>query len=81
METELFDLVLQVQNGDSDAMQQIISCFKPIIRSARSKFKLDRQDDLEQNIIETIMGKILTYDINKTPGFTEFCCQLLQNKS
>lgn len=38
--------------------------------------KADRQDDLEQNIVETIMHKIITYDLTQTPDFSAFIRQL-----
>ncbi|OMF30750.1 hypothetical protein BK133_16550 [Paenibacillus sp. FSL H8-0548] len=76
MENELFDLVQRAQNGDNEAMHEIISFFMPAIKSARYKMKADRQDDLEQNIVETIMHKIITYDLTQTPDFSAFIRQL-----
>ncbi|MFC5470161.1 helix-turn-helix domain-containing protein [Cohnella suwonensis] len=78
MEDELFDLVQRAQNGDSEAMYEIISLLKPAIRSARYKIKTDRQDDLEQNIVEIIMRKIMNYDLAlvQSPDFSAFCRQL-----
>ncbi|WP_159881397.1 helix-turn-helix domain-containing protein [Paenibacillus puerhi] len=76
MGNELFDLVQRAQSGESEAMQEIISLFMPAIRCARSKFKTDRQDDLEQNIVEMILKKIMTYDLNQTPDFSAYCRQL-----
>lgn len=76
MKNELYDLVLQAQKGDTKAMYQIISMFSSTIQSARTKIKPDRQDDLEQNIIETLIKKIMTYDLSQTPDFSAFCRQL-----
>lgn len=76
MENELFDLAQKAQNGDKDALQEIISMFMPAIRCARYKLKSDRQDDLEQNIVETIIKKIMTYDLAQTPDFSAFCRQI-----
>lgn len=76
MENELYDLVQKAQTGNKDAMQEIISMFMPAIRRARIKLKSDQQDDLEQNIVETIIKKIMSYDLGQTPDFTAFCRQL-----
>jgi DNA-directed RNA polymerase specialized sigma subunit len=76
MENNLFDLVLLAQKGDTEALHEIIITVLPAIRSARSKIKPDRQDDLEQNIVETIMKKIMSYDLTKAPDFSDFSRQL-----
>jgi DNA-directed RNA polymerase specialized sigma subunit len=81
MENELFDLVQKAQNGDVEALFQIISTFMPTIRSARKNMKRDRQDDLEQSIIETIIKKVLSYDISETPNFSAFCRKLNPSES
>lgn len=83
MENELFDLVAKAQNGDKDALSQVISLFSPAIRSARSHTKQDLQDDLEQTIVETVIKKIMSYDLDQTPDFSAFCRQLnsLDNKN
>lgn len=36
MENELFDLVQRAQNGDQNALYEVITMFTPAIRSARS---------------------------------------------
>jgi len=79
MEHELFDLVLQAQKGDVVALNQLIIIFRPSISNARFKVKSDRQDDLEQSIVETLIRKIKTYDMSKIPDFTSFCDRLIQN--
>lgn len=72
MENNLYDLVLEAQKGDQEAMQTIITLFMPAIKSAKVKVNGDRQQDLEQAIIETLIKKICTYDISNTPDFTSF---------
>ncbi|OKP99532.1 hypothetical protein A3849_04825 [Paenibacillus sp. P46E] len=76
MEDELFDLVLRAQEGDKEALSKIIATVLPAIRNAKQKIKKDRQDDLEQNIVETLIKKIMTYDLNRTPDFSTFCKKL-----
>jgi len=76
MENNLFNLVQQAQAGDKDAMEEIILMFMPIIRSIKHKLKPDRQDDIEQNIVETLIKKIKSYDLSHAPDFTSFCSQL-----
>ncbi|RKP51329.1 helix-turn-helix domain-containing protein [Cohnella endophytica] len=76
MGNDLFDLVLKAQAGDKEALEEIITMFTPVINSARYKTKPDRQDDLEQKIVETIIKKILMYDLAQTPDFSAFCRQL-----
>lgn len=72
MKNELFDLVLKAQQCDQEAMQKIIRMFRPAIQSAKITVSGDRQNDLEQIIIEKLINKIRTYDISKTPDFTSF---------
>lgn len=78
---ELFDLVQRAQQGDNQAMYEIISSIMPAIRSASAKTKADRQDDLEQDIVETLIKKIKTYDLSHTPDFTEFCNRLIESQA
>ncbi|RUS46740.1 helix-turn-helix domain-containing protein [Cohnella sp. AR92] len=76
MENDLYELVQKAQDGDKEAMQSILSMFMPVIRSAKYKMKQDRQDDLEQSIIERIINKVQGYDMSKNPDFTSFCRNL-----
>ncbi|MFD0695435.1 helix-turn-helix domain-containing protein [Paenibacillus sp. GCM10027628] len=76
MENELFDLVLKAQNGDSKALDLIITSVSPTIQSVRKQIKYDRRDDLEQNLIEALIKKILSYDLKQTPDFSSFCRQI-----
>ncbi|CAH1200517.1 hypothetical protein PAECIP111893_01408 [Paenibacillus plantiphilus] len=82
MENELYDLVSRAQRGDKDALSQVIDLFSPAIRSARSHTKQDLQDDLEQTIVETVIKKIMSYNLDQTPDFSTFCRRLssLNNK-
>jgi DNA-directed RNA polymerase specialized sigma subunit len=73
MENDLFDLVQLAQNGNLQALESIIQAFFPAIRSQRMNVTTGRQDDLEQVIIETVIKKILSYDLSKSPDFTSFC--------
>lgn len=75
MKNELFDLVSLAQQGDKEALHEIIRSFLPAIRSARRKIKHDRQEDLEQNIIEIMIKKIMSFDLGNTLDFTGFCFQ------
>lgn len=76
--SELYDLVSKAQAGDEEAMYQIITVFLPSIRSVRSKAKRDRQEDMEQNIIEMLIKKVSAYDLSQTPDFSTFCRNLIQ---
>ncbi|MCY9517855.1 helix-turn-helix domain-containing protein [Paenibacillus apiarius] len=80
MEDELFDLVVKAQSGDDEAVYQIIAAFLPVIRSARSRIKADRRDDLEQSIVETLIRKIVSYDLTHAPDFSAFCRQLHESQ-
>lgn len=76
MENDLFDLVQLAQKGDHEALDAIIQSFFPAIRSQRRNVNIHSQDDLEQIIIETIIKKILSYDLSKSPDFTTFCREI-----
>lgn len=58
MENDLFELVARAQDGDKEALVTVISYIAPAIHGARCKMKGDRQDDLEQVIIETVIKKL-----------------------
>ncbi|WP_430217372.1 helix-turn-helix domain-containing protein [Paenibacillus humicus] len=73
MEKDLFDLVQFAQNGDYNALNTIIKSFFPAIRSQCRNVNVDTQYDLEQIIVETIIKKVLTYDLSTIPDFTTFC--------
>ncbi|MCP3775923.1 helix-turn-helix domain-containing protein [Paenibacillus sp. MZ04-78.2] len=79
----MFDLVNRAQQGDNEALYEVIAVFLPAIRSARQKIKRDRRDDLEQILVETMINKILSYDLSQTPDFSAFCRQLheVENQS
>ncbi|MBU5442747.1 helix-turn-helix domain-containing protein [Paenibacillus sp. MSJ-34] len=70
---DLFELVHLAQNGNRDALYEVISIFLPAIRSASYKVKYDRQEDLMQHILEVVIKKILSYDMSRIPNFSEFC--------
>jgi hypothetical protein len=81
MNNELYDLVQSAQLGDSEAMQEIIGMFRPAIRSAKSKLKSDYRDDLEQILVEIMMKKIMSYNLELCPDYTSFCRELYMNES
>lgn len=71
-DVDLYKLVGQAQLGDVQALNKIIDMYDPVIKKAKRKMNRQEQDDLEQSIIETITYKILTYDLSRTPSFTDF---------
>ena len=73
MNDDLFDLVKMAQDGDREALNEIIKIFSPAIRSARKKTSWDKRDDLEQTILETIIIKIKSYNLSEVPNFSTFC--------
>jgi DNA-directed RNA polymerase specialized sigma subunit len=81
MENELYDLVQKAQDGDKVALDRIIDMFLPAIRSARRKINREFQDDLEQDIVEFMINKIVSYDLSQTPDFSSFCMQMNELKS
>ncbi|CAM4438913.1 helix-turn-helix domain-containing protein [Paenibacillus tarimensis] len=72
MDKDLYELVKLAQAGDGEAMQDIITMLLPVIRAARRSMKPDRQDDLEQNLIELIIRKVYDYDLSGVPDYTAF---------
>lgn len=69
---ELFDLVLQAQKGDCEAVYEVIKIILPDIKSARNKIEHNNRDDLEQEIMVTLIKKILSYDLTQVPDFSTF---------
>lgn len=81
MMDELFDLVLQAQNGDREAVYEVIKIILPAIKSARNKIEHNNRDDLEQEIMVTLIKKILSYDLTQVPDFSTFFIALQKTKS
>lgn len=73
MKDELFDLVLNAQKGDREALNEIIETLSPAIKSTRNKTKYENRDDLEQEIVAVLIHKILSYDLTQIPDFSTFC--------
>lgn len=80
MKDELYDLVLQAQNGDRDAVYEVIKIILPAIKSARNKIDHNNRDDLEQEIMVTIIKKIMSYDLTQVPDFSTFFYSSTRNK-
>lgn len=80
MENDLFDLVQLAQNGNLKALESIIQTFYPAIRTQRMNVITGRHDDLEQVIVETVIKKILSYNLSKSPDFTSFSENITNNK-
>lgn len=72
MKSELFDLVLNAQKGDHEALNEIIESLLPAIKSTRNKTKYENREDLEQDIVAILIHKILSYDLTKVPDFSTF---------
>lgn len=77
----LYQLVIQAQNDDEQAMSQIILMFLPAIRAATINVDRWRREDIEQSIIEILIKKILTYNIDQTPDFSTFCEEIIQSEN
>lgn len=76
---ELFDLVLQAQKGDREAVNEVIKIISPAIKSVRNKIEHNNRDDLEQEIMVTLIKKILSYDLTQVPDFSAFFIALQKN--
>ncbi|WP_178025002.1 helix-turn-helix domain-containing protein [uncultured Paenibacillus sp.] len=78
MKNELFDLVIRAQNGDREAVNEIIKIFTPAIQKACHKTNPNEQDDVGQQIVEIMIKKIMSYDLTQIPDFYEFCRELIE---
>ncbi|WP_199925529.1 helix-turn-helix domain-containing protein [Paenibacillus bouchesdurhonensis] len=78
---ELFDLVIQAQNGDREAVYEVIKIILPAIKSVRNKIEHNNRDDLEQEIMATLIKKILSYDLTQIPDFSTFFIVLQKPQS
>jgi hypothetical protein len=81
MRNDLYSLTHRAQNGDEDALNEIITMLGPAIRSARSKVRYNLQDDVEQDLVEIIIKKIKSYDLSHTPDYSSFCHELKKERS
>ncbi|WP_342436428.1 helix-turn-helix domain-containing protein [Paenibacillus sp. FSL L8-0436] len=81
MKNDMFELVAKAQAGDKDALEEVISFFLTSIRHAISKTMPEYRDDIEQAIIELIIKKVLTYDLNSIPDFNSFFQQLKEGST
>lgn len=72
----LLDLVIKAQQGDRDALYQILHQFAPLIKKHSRMASPSDQEDLEQSIHEKLTEKILSYDLSRIPSFTDFISSL-----
>ncbi|USB33976.1 helix-turn-helix domain-containing protein [Paenibacillus sp. YPG26] len=72
----LLDLVTKAQQGDRDALYQVLHRFSPLIKKHSRMAPPSDQEDLEQSIHEKLTEKILSYDLSRIPSFTDFISSL-----
>ncbi|NOU83126.1 hypothetical protein GC101_30135 [Paenibacillus sp. LMG 31459] len=75
-EDPLLNMVAQAQAGDLEALHQIIIRFKPVIQKVSLTASINEQDDLEQDLTEMLIKKILNYPLNSAPDYSSFCNRL-----
>jgi DNA-directed RNA polymerase specialized sigma subunit len=72
MNGELLELVRKAQEGDKDALSDIIMKYYPWVRSARKQTTQQDRDDLEQYLLLTLTEVVLKYDLGSIPTFAIF---------
>lgn len=70
---DLYNLVELAQAGDQEAMYSIIERFKGLIRKQCKSVNKQDQHDIEQQISEKIIIAVRHYNLEKIPGFWDFC--------
>ena len=65
---DLYDLIVRSQQGDSKAMLEIVSRFKPLIKKQSQRATIIEREDLEQFLVEKLLILIQQYDLSKVPS-------------
>ena len=75
-------LVLIAQQGNHDALTELVCRYLPLIRHRASSFTgdLTDRDDLIQEGLIALMGAVKTYHPDKGAGFKTYCGVCVQNK-
>ena len=75
-------LVFIAQQGDHDALTELVCRYLPLIRHRASSFTVDLtdRDDLIQEGLIALMGAVKTYCPDKGAGFKTYCGVCVQNK-
>ena len=75
-------LVFIAQQGDHDALTELVCRYLPLIRHRASSFTVDLtdRDDLIQEGLIALMGAVKTYCSDKGAGFKTYCGVCVQNK-
>ena len=76
------DLVLIAQQGDHDALTELVCRYLPVIRHRASGYTADPtdRDDLIQEGLIALLGAVKTYHQEKGAGFKTYCYVCVQNK-
>lgn len=75
-------LVLLAQNGDTDALTELVCRFLPLIRNRASSFttvSTDRDDLIQEGLI-ALLSAVNAYHDDKGAGFKTYCYVCVQNK-
>lgn len=75
-------LVLLAQNGDTEALTELVCRFLPLIRHRASSFTMvpaDRDDLIQEGLI-ALLSAVNSYHNEKGAGFKTYCYVCVQNK-
>ena len=75
-------LVLLAQNGDTEALTELVCRFLPLIRNRASSFTMvpaDRDDLIQEGLI-ALLSAVNSYHNEKGAGFKTYCYVCVQNK-
>ncbi|WNS41901.1 helix-turn-helix domain-containing protein [Paenibacillus sp. MMS20-IR301] len=75
----LLTMVVKAQAGDREALQQILNRFKPFIQRVACTASVNERDDLEQDLTEMLIKKIMNYPLNSAPDYSSFCGMLYKD--
>ncbi|RAP26428.1 hypothetical protein C2W64_01972 [Brevibacillus laterosporus] len=75
----LFFLLGEAQNRNSDAMLRFIQTFKPKLQTSLYQTSISEREDLAQELNMKIIEAIYNYDLDTIPGFFDFLDQI-ENK-
>lgn len=60
----LYEMLLRIQMGDTESLEQLLSTFQPAGKSCANKAVPSGREDLEQLLWEKLTRAIYTYDVN-----------------
>ena len=78
--SHFYQLIVEAQKGDREALLVIIEQFQPLIKKACWSRDIHEQADTQQDIIERMIKAIRSYDLNFSTPLQSYISDLILNE-